>query len=147
MFCINRMPFVTPVIKFGNRRIDFVDGIQFFAFCEMLACFAPDNLGLKWDLVLPVKQVIPVWIVKERRKNGLRFEALNLRNEWHDANSLSGITATFTGTPEKTLLPKTAEPAAPCATYCYHATSPCSQFESGEIAREMRCRSYEYPMN
>ena len=30
------------------------------------------------------------------------------------------ITSTFTGPPEKSLLPKTAEPAAPCATYCYH---------------------------
>ena len=35
----------------------------------------------------------------------------------------SGITATFTGPPERSLLPETAEPAAPRATYCYHARS------------------------
>ena len=32
------------------------------------------------------------------------------------------ITATFTGPRRKTLFPKAARPAAPCATYCYHAS-------------------------
>ena len=31
------------------------------------------------------------------------------------------ITATFTGPRQTSLLPKAARPAAPCATYCYHA--------------------------
>ena len=31
------------------------------------------------------------------------------------------ITATFTGPRRKSLFPKAARPAAPCATYCYHA--------------------------
>jgi hypothetical protein len=33
----------------------------------------------------------------------------------------SWITATFTGPRRKSLFPKAARPAAPCATYCYHA--------------------------
>ena len=36
--------------------------------------------------------------------------------------SLSRITATFTGPRQKSLFPKAARPAAPCATYCYHAS-------------------------
>ena len=44
----------------------------------------------------------------------------------HDADRvkscLSVITATFTGPRRTTLFPKAARPAAPCATYCYHAT-------------------------
>ena len=36
---------------------------------------------------------------------------------------LSPITATFTGPRQTSLFPKAARPAAPCATYCYHATS------------------------
>ena len=34
---------------------------------------------------------------------------------------LGVITATFTGPRRKSLFPKAARPAAPCATYCYHA--------------------------
>ena len=34
---------------------------------------------------------------------------------------LGDITATITGPRRKTLFPKAARPAAPCATYCYHA--------------------------
>ena len=34
----------------------------------------------------------------------------------------SVITATFTRPRRKSLFPKAARPAAPCATYCYHAS-------------------------
>ena len=34
---------------------------------------------------------------------------------------LGVITATFTGPRQTSLFPKAARPAAPCATYCYHA--------------------------
>ena len=36
------------------------------------------------------------------------------------AQTCKAITATFTGPPQTSLFPKNAEPAAPCATYCYH---------------------------
>ena len=38
-----------------------------------------------------------------------------------ESGSLSVITATFTGPRQTSMLPKAARPAAPCATYCYHA--------------------------
>ena len=40
-------------------------------------------------------------------------------------SDFSVITATFTGPRRKSLFPKVARPAAPCATYCYHAISDC----------------------
>ena len=39
------------------------------------------------------------------------------------------ITLTFTGPRRKSLFPKAARPAAPCATYCYHAF--CCLWEVG----------------
>ena len=41
---------------------------------------------------------------------------------WGDS---SVITATFTGPRQTSLFPKAARPAAPCATYCYHAVAAC----------------------
>ena len=41
--------------------------------------------------------------------------------ELHLSDFLSDITATFTGPRRKSMFPKAARPAAPCATYCYHA--------------------------
>ena len=49
------------------------------------------------------------------------------RNDYQRSNCLSHstlisqITATFTGPRRKSLFPKAARPAVPCATYCYHA--------------------------
>ena len=44
-----------------------------------------------------------------------------MTHEIETRNDSSGITATFTGPRRKSLFPKAARPAAPCATYCYHA--------------------------
>ena len=41
-----------------------------------------------------------------------------IRAQCHDVSPV-GITATFTGPRRKSLFPKAARPAAPCATYCY----------------------------
>ena len=41
------------------------------------------------------------------------------------SEALRWITATFTGPRRKSLFPKAARPAAPCATYCYHANCQC----------------------
>ena len=46
---------------------------------------------------------------------------------------VSVITATFTGPRRKSLFPKAARPAAPCATYCYHAFC-CSAKDSRRSA-------------
>ena len=43
------------------------------------------------------------------------------RNFINGQLGLSGITATFTGPRQTSLVPKAARPAAPCVTYCYVA--------------------------
>ena len=45
--------------------------------------------------------------------------------------TLSVITATFTGPRQTSLFQKATRPAAPCATYCYHARQNDSGFEHG----------------
>ena len=42
---------------------------------------------------------------------------------------ISVITATFTGPRRTPMFPKAARPAAPCATYCYHAVQPAVSFQ------------------
>ena len=45
------------------------------------------------------------------------------------------ITATFTGPRRKSVFPKAARPAAPCATYCYHAVTVVGDHKINQLTK------------
>ena len=67
------------------------------------------------------------WFEVERKHSVSSVLEFGWRNEHEQPNAgeseqeFSVIMATFTGPRRKSLFPKAARPAVPCATYCYHA--------------------------
>ena len=112
----------TGPIVYGGRPIGYSTRIN---------AISPGRSSKRWRasrLFIRTVSATPIEINAVRRKS-LRVE----KRKWIERFCVIGetvfprkinssqITATFTGPPEKSLLPKTAEPAAPCATYCYTA--------------------------